>query len=128
MAFAYGADDISVALFLCLLTQGALFGLLVTRGYRRLTEGWSAMVCAVFAMIAITGSTALYNAVFPLFVGWGSIFVTLIVIAPLTLVNSIVFTVRAFAARPKWEGALLSACVVPLNLGYWAILFWPRSS
>jgi len=123
MAFGYGSDNVSPALFLCLFTQIPLFLLLVTRGYPALTGAWSSALCAVFGMVATTASSALYTAMFPLFgIGWTSGIITLFVIIPLTILNSAIFTVRAFLDRPKGFAAVLTACVAPLNLGFWALL------
>ena len=118
MAFGYGSDHTSPAIFLCLLTQVPLFLLLVTRGYRQLTQAWSSALCALFGIVAISASTALYATMFPLVRGgsWASALITLFVIAPLSVVNSIIFTARAFSDRPKGLAAVLTACVAPLNL------------
>jgi len=123
MAAGYGPNEISLALFLCLFTQIPLFLLLVTRGYQALTSAWSSRLCAVFGMVATTASSALYTAMFPLFgIGWTSGIITVFGIVPLTILNSLILTVRAFMDRPKGLALVLTACVVPLNLAFWALL------
>ena len=128
MAFGYDSNSgSSLAMLLCLLSQVPLFLLLVTRGYRQLTQAWSSTLCAVFGMVAITGSTALFTAAFPWVRGggtWASVLVMLFVVAPLSIVNSIIFTIRAFSDRPKGLAAVLTACVIPLNLIYWCVLLF----
>jgi hypothetical protein len=126
MAWGYGSDSLSPGLFLALVTQAGLFLLLVGPAIRRLASVWSSVRLTLAASAAITGSTACYQALFPVLgIGVTSGLLTLFVTLPLTLINGALFSVRAFRNQaPAWRSALVFA-VIPVDIAYWAwLLVW----
>jgi hypothetical protein len=128
MAWGYGSDSLSPGLFLALVTQAGLFLLLVGPAIRRLASVWSSVRLTLAAAAAITGSTACYQALFPVLrIGVTSGLLTLFVTLPLTLINSAMFSVRAFRNQAPARHSALVFAVIPVNIAYWAwFLAWSR--
>lgn len=126
MAWGYGSDSISPGLFLALVTQAGLFLLLIGPAIRRLTSLWSSLRLTLAGTAAITGSTAFYQALFPVLrIGVTSGLLTLFVTLPLTLINSALFSVRAFRNQAPASRSALVFAVVPVNIAYWAwLMLW----
>lgn len=129
MAWGYGPNEISAALFFSLLTQAALFVLLVSGTFRKLSRHWSPIRLCFSGMLAISGSTALYNVLWPVLgVGVTTGLVTLGVTLPATVLNSIILTARTVTHRPTRSPVLPLLMPLPVNVGYWALLLSAHSA
>jgi hypothetical protein len=126
MLWGSRADVVSPGVLLALATQVAVFVVLVGPVLRGIAPRLSPFSLTAAGAAAITGSTAVFQALFPLVrVGMTSGLLTIFGTFPLTLLNTVVFAVRATRHQGMVRGGGLPFVVVPLNLAYWAWLVVP---
>jgi hypothetical protein len=126
MGWGYGPNDIAPSLYLTLGTQALIFFVLLTPWIRTKTTGMSQSALTFYGFLAITGSTALYNLIFPIEAGVTSGLTTVLFLAPGSFLNTLIFAIRAAIRTPKPSGAgarfgyaLMPMVTIPANLIYW---------
>jgi hypothetical protein len=120
MAWGYIHDDgTQLGFWLALVMQVLLFATFVSPKLRQLQRLWSPLKLTAIAVLTVTGSTLVFHALFPVFRG-GSLtaaLLTLLVVLPISLVNSVVFAVRLAIGPAR---SLLGLFVIAINLVFWA--------
>ncbi len=129
MSWGYGPDELVVSAWLALAVQGVVLCWVIVHLRRPYRRSWVRAASILGASLAIAGSTALLNAVAPMLgVGVTSGLLTLLVTAPLSLLNGILFAWGGVRSSATARRGLIALTPLVLDLAYWGWLLSGASS